>query len=214
MTVPGGRPAAGSTVRRGRPWLVQVAALRRQPGSSRQVAVSAPIEELAVSNAWVPDGTEVAFEGRLEAAIGGLVVLGRVSAPWEGVCRRCLGTARGVLDIQVRELTSDEPDPELGYRVTADWLDLEPIVHDACILELPLAPLCREDCQGLCPRCGANRNSEPCSCEDVPADPRWAALAGLVDSDQVSGQQERRDRRDAGQDAAPQEGAGDRAEDR
>ena len=67
---------------------------------------------------------------------------------------------------------------DLTYAIGSDWLDLEPIVHDACILELPLAPLCRDDCQGLCPVCGANRNSETCSCE-APVDPRWSALAVL-----------------------------------
>ena len=50
------------------------------------------------------------------------------------------------------------------YPLPGDELDLEPLAHDACILELPLAPLCGEDCLGLCPECGVNRNLEPCSC--------------------------------------------------
>lgn len=141
------------------------------------VEVRAPIEELSVSEAWVPEGAEVSFTGRIEAAVGGVMVVGRVRAPWEGDCRRCLEAARGEIDVEIMELASEDPDPELGYPLTPDWLDLEPMVHDACILELPLAPLCREDCQGLCPLCGANRNGEPCSCE-VPADRRWAALGG------------------------------------
>jgi uncharacterized protein len=78
----------------------------------------------------------------------------------------------------VRELCSEGADPELGYAMTADRLDLEPIAHDACILELPLAPLCRPDCLGLCPSCGVNRNHETCTCTEK-ADPRWAALSGL-----------------------------------
>ena len=78
----------------------------------------------------------------------------------------------------VRELCSQGADLEVGYSMTADWLDLEPIAHDACILELPLAPLCRADCLGLCPSCGANRNRETCTCTGK-ADPRWAALSGL-----------------------------------
>jgi len=62
--------------------------------------------------------------------------------------------------------------------MTDDWLDLEPLAHDACILELPLAPLCGPDCLGLCPECGANRNHETCTCTEK-TDPRWAGLAGL-----------------------------------
>jgi len=161
-----------------RPWLVQVAGLRRQPGGRRSAAISAPVDELFVSSARVSDGAEVGFEGELEAVAGGVIVHGRVRAPWEGTCRRCLAAARGELDVEVRELASEDPDPELGYALTPDWLDLEPIVHDACILELPLAPLCVDDCRGLCPDCGANRNVEACS-REAPSDPRWAALADL-----------------------------------
>jgi uncharacterized protein len=51
-------------------------------------------------------------------------------------------------------------------------------VHDAIFLELPLAPLCRPDCQGLCPECGADKNEAPCECPG-PVDPRWATLDAL-----------------------------------
>jgi uncharacterized protein len=169
---------AGTQPARRRPWLVAVGALRRRPGTRIEVAVAAPIDDMAVSNSWVPEGADVHFDGAVESTIGGVTVIGRVRAPVEGVCRRCLDVARSELDIAIRELCVDEPDPELGYGVGPEWLDLEPIVRDACILELPLAPLCRDDCQGLCAVCGANRNRETCSCE-TPLDPRWAALAGL-----------------------------------
>jgi uncharacterized protein len=169
---------AGAQPARGHPWLVPVGALRRRPGARRDVEVAAPIEELAVSNSWVPEGTKVRLAGVIESAIGGVMVTARVQAPFEGTCRRCLETARGEMEIALRELCADEPDPDLGYPVGPEWLDLEPIVRDACILELPLAPLCREDCQGLCPECGANWNRETCPCE-APPDPRWLALSGL-----------------------------------
>jgi uncharacterized protein len=47
------------------------------------------------------------------------------------------------------------------------------------LLSLPVRTLCKPDCMGLCPRCGANRNSQPCQCDVGPSDPRWEALAGL-----------------------------------
>ena len=61
----------------------------------------------------------------LESVPGGVVVNGTVSARWEGECRRCLEPATGRLLARVRELCSDDADPELGYPMTADWLDLE-----------------------------------------------------------------------------------------
>jgi uncharacterized protein len=152
-------------VRSGRPWLVPIGALRKHPGVSREVDVAASIEDLAVSFARVPDEALISFVGTVASTVGGVIVEGAVRAPYSGECRRCLDEASGQLEIALREVCLDEPDPELGYGVEPDWLDLEPIVHDACILELPLAPLCREDCQGLCPECGANRNNQACSCE-------------------------------------------------
>jgi len=55
-------------------------------------------------------------------------------------------------------------------------IDLTPLVHEQTILALPTRPLCREACQGLCPRCGANLNAGPCSCPAAAADPRLAVL--------------------------------------
>ena len=59
-----------------------------------------------------------------------------------------------------------------------DLVDLAPLVHDAILLDLPLAPLCREDCRGLCPHCGIDRNDASCDCQ-VPINPRWATLDEL-----------------------------------
>jgi uncharacterized protein len=157
---------------------VGVAALRKRPGSRRRLKVLGPIAELEVSNSRVRDGSDVDVDVVLESMLGGIVVTGTVEATWEGECRRCLEPATGRLAARVREIFSDDADPELSYAMTADWLDLEPLAHDACILELPLAPLCGPDCLGLCPECGANRNHETCTCKEK-TDPRWAALAGL-----------------------------------
>lgn len=155
---------------RGRPWLVPVASLRRRHGSVIDVEVSAVIPELAVTDSWVPEGVPVSFAGTVESAIGGVTVTGVVLSVYEGTCRRCLESAHGDLVAAISEVCTDDPDPDLGYGLNGDFLDLEPMVHDACILELPLAPLCQDDCQGLCPECGVNRNHETCSCE--APDPR------------------------------------------
>jgi uncharacterized protein len=77
-----------------------------------------------------------------------------------------------------RELKEDE----LGVlEVAGDVLDTRPLVAEQVLLELPTRPLCREDCAGLCPTCGADRNLGPCGCRTEPVDPRWAALAALRD---------------------------------
>jgi uncharacterized protein len=64
------------------------------------------------------------------------------------------------------------------YPFDGEAVDLEPLVREQFVLAVPFAPLCREDCLGLCPQCGADRNHSPCSCEK-PVDPRFTALQGL-----------------------------------
>jgi uncharacterized protein len=66
--------------------------------------------------------------------------------------------------------------------VNGDELDPGEVVLQELFLEHPLKPLCSEDCQGLCPKCGGLRGTEECTCdEEAPADPRWQALAELKD---------------------------------
>lgn len=163
---------------RATPFRVAVGGLRKHAGQRREVAVAGEIAELANSGSEVVPGSEVAFAGAVESTLGGVVVAGTVTAEWQGECRRCLEPAAGTLTTEVRELCSDDPELATEYAVGPDFLDLEPVVHDACILELPLAPLCRDDCLGLCPGCGVNRNRAACTCSTA-IDPRWAALEGL-----------------------------------
>lgn len=160
------------------PFVVEIGALRRGPGGRQKVDVLAPIPELFVSGSRVPEQAEVRFSGVLESVHDGILVTGLVEAPWEGECRRCLEPASGSIRASLRELAVEHGDEETTYALDPEELDLEPIVHDACILELPLAPLCTEDCQGLCPECGANRNSEPCACTP-DLDSRWGPLVLL-----------------------------------
>jgi len=77
-----------------------------------------------------------------------------------------------------RSITPDET--EIGY-YEASGLLLEDVVREQVLLSLPSRTLCKEDCKGLCPRCGQNLNLATCSCHLAPADPRWNALAGLAD---------------------------------
>jgi uncharacterized protein len=150
--------------------VVPVASLRRSPGSRCRVDTVVAAHDLAVGAARVPDGSPVAVRLVLESVHDGILVSGSIRARWEGACRRCLETATGDLAVTVRELCVEDADDETTYPLATDEVDLAVIVHDACILELPLAPLCDEGCRGLCPECGANRNVERCLCADREAD--------------------------------------------
>jgi uncharacterized protein len=82
------------------------------------------------------------------------------------------------VDAQSGERAISAPDTEIGY-YEKDSLLLEDVLREQVLLSLPTRVLCKPDCKGLCPSCGVNRNSQTCTCEEGPKDPRWEALAGL-----------------------------------
>ena len=81
-------------------------------------------------------------------------------------------------DSEAPERSITAPETEIGY-YQKDSLLLEDVLREQVLLSLPVRTLCKADCKGLCPRCGENRNSQMCNCEEGPSDPRWEALAGL-----------------------------------
>ncbi len=190
------------------PFVVNVARLRRNPGARWHEVRSGLFDpdgslqlESPVQSA-VPAQGEAVCDVWLEAFAGGVMVSGTVRAPWSGLCRRCAVVVGGELTAPVRErfvVSTATPggrggpreasDDDDAYPIVDDQLDLGPLVREAIVLELPLAPLCRADCRGLCPSCGADRNEEECRCV-APVDPRWAILSLLgsaPDGDPSSG---------------------------
>lgn len=116
---------------------------------------------------------------------------GNFSGAFQVPCARCVEPVplplAGDYDLIFRPLGVDTagaeraisaPETEIGY-YQKDSLLLEDVLREQVLLALPVRTLCKPDCKGLCPRCGQNRNSQDCSCEEGQTDPRWEALAGL-----------------------------------
>ncbi|MEI8049913.1 MAG: DUF177 domain-containing protein [Actinomycetes bacterium] len=172
------------------PFVVGVARLRRQLGATVHTVVAGPFDPtgemapLAPGESYVPEGDDVSFDGVLECIPNGLVVRGAVTGRWRGLCRRCATKVGGPLEVTIRERYQEgaSPEDDEAYPLEGEMVDLGPAVRDAIVLELPLAPLCSEDCKGICIECGADRNSTDCGCE-APIDPRWATLDTLRRSD-------------------------------
>jgi uncharacterized protein len=87
----------------------------------------------------------------------------------------------GPLAVPVREVYQTRVTDPDAFPIDRDQLDLRPMVRETLLLEAPEAPLCREDCAGLCPACGVDRNATECSCDLTVRDPRWEGLETLRD---------------------------------
>jgi uncharacterized protein len=111
---------------------------------------------------------------------GGWALRLRFGAALRGPCMRCLQEAAPSVDVDAREVhqPGDGEDLESPY-IAGDELDLQRWAHDAFALDLPAQILCRPDCAGLCPQCGADLNADPGHGHEAAIDPRWAKLDEL-----------------------------------
>jgi uncharacterized protein len=134
----------------------------------------------------IPPGAVLDLDLRLESVSEGVLVSGTAAAPTTGECARCLTPLTGRVEVELTELfaypdsatdATTEKD-EVG-RVVDDTVDLEQAIIDAVGLALPLSPLCRPDCPGLCPDCGVSPTDAAPGHHHNQIDPRWAKLAGM-----------------------------------
>ena len=131
----------------------------------------------------VPPGALASLRLRLESVMEGVLVTGDAEVPVAGTCARCLEPFEDTLALDIQELyayagsTTDATSEEDEVRrIDGDFLDLEPLLRDTVVLNLPLAPVCTEDCAGLCAGCGGRLDDLPADHSHEVVDARWAAL--------------------------------------
>ena len=171
--------------------------LARRPGSMITADRTAPApDDMGVALASIPSGSPIEIHARLESVLEGVLVTATASLQVRGECARCLEAMSWSEEVDFSELfvypatdargaVVEEPadaDDTLPV-LEDDLIDLEPTLRDAVVLALPLAPLCREDCAGLCSICGARLDDDP-GHQHEQLDPRWAALNALMDPEQ------------------------------
>jgi uncharacterized protein len=161
--------------------IVSVADILGRPGVGRDLHLEAALP--GVGNALVQvEESPVRASLHADSVVEGVLVTGEVEASASVACARCLAEHRQKVVFELCELfvtPARQLPAEEAYRLTGTDMDLEPMLRDAVALALPLRPLCRADCRGLCPTCGRDLNRGPCECQDERPDPRWAALSGL-----------------------------------
>jgi len=174
------------------PLVLDVRELGRRAGAMTAVTRTVPAPpDLGVVVIGVPEGSDIELSVRLESVIDGVLVTGTALVQVAGECSRCLDPVSFQEEIDFQELflhpatdshgrpSRDElPDGDLPT-LEGDLLDLEPTLRDAIVLALPIAPVCRDDCPGLCPLCGFRLEQDPTHQHDQ-VDPRWAALQAML----------------------------------
>jgi len=179
------------------PWVFSTRELGRRAGTMRTFhrELPAPPDEqrIGLDVIGVPAGATITLDVRLESVSEGVYVSGTVSAPLGGECVRCLEELTDELTVELGELfaypasaTDETTDDDELPRVVDEHVDVEQTVRDAVVLALPLAPLCTDDCPGLCPECGGRRADLGPDHGHETLDPRWAALHERASADRPS----------------------------
>ncbi|MGI8552513.1 MAG: YceD family protein [Dehalococcoidia bacterium] len=121
-----------------------------------------------------------------------ILVTAELTTGEELSCSRCLALAQVPLALDIEEeyyptvdvvsgATLPRPEEPAAFLIDAHHaLVFDEAIRQHLVMAEPMQPLCRPDCAGLCPECGADRNGDPCHCQEEPIDARWTALRNLA----------------------------------
>jgi uncharacterized protein len=154
----------------------QVSDLLGHPGQSRDVYGEM---KLYLKVGETTTSSSAATFARLTAVHEGILAAGWSGVMADHVCVRCLIGWEGPVEAEWSELFVRHPDADQSPITPDGIIDLEPIVRDELSLALPADPLCRQDCAGICPECGADLNNAPCDGHGDDSEGPFAALKQL-----------------------------------
>ena len=154
------------------------------PGASVPFSVSVDLSDLRYGVSC-PVSEPVVAQGVVRNTAGVLLMKGNVTTTIHGICDRCAAEFDRFIDfpidvVLVTELSNEENEDEWVFPLEGDSADLDDSVRTVFVLNLDSKLLCKDDCKGLCHRCGKNLNDGPCGCQKE-LDPRFAALRQLLE---------------------------------
>jgi DUF177 domain-containing protein len=160
------------------PLHVNATELLREPGQRRHVSVVIAPDDIDAAHPAISG--ELSAELEVESTLDDIGVSGTIDVPWRGSCRRCLAPIDHTIVIDVDERYATQPTAdEATFPIEHGQIDLAPMLREHVLLIVDDPRLCRPDCAGLCPTCGADLNAGPCECPSVVSDDRWAVLDQL-----------------------------------
>lgn len=153
------------------------------PGASTNFSVSLDLSDLCFGSCY-PLKSPVVASGTVRNTAGVLMTTGTISAHLTAVCDRCAGAFERDVEyplevILVTELADEDHEDDRTFLLDGNNADMDDIVRTVFVLNMDTKLLCKEDCKGMCCRCGKNLNEGPCDCKKE-IDPRFAALQQLL----------------------------------
>jgi len=158
--------------------VIDVEGLVGHPEATREFSAVQPVS-LRVGEARTTGPMSV--EGVVAGTVNGVIATFEVSAPVHMACSRCLVEWDDVVDTSGSQHFSRVPDED-GYAIVDRVVDVAGPASDELAFAFPAAPVCREDCRGLCPICGNDLNTDPCDGHGEESDSPFAALKDLFDT--------------------------------
>ncbi len=162
---------------------INVAEIKKRLVGSKNFSYELTPDELNITEADLKVTAPIILEGMVENAGDVILLKADVKTEIERTCGRCLKVFTEPLAAQVVEKfypAGAENIENDAFIYESDLLDITEPVRESLLLAVPLQSLCREDCRGLCPVCGADRNEGDCGCDTTTVDPRLAALKQFI----------------------------------
>ena len=165
---------------------LELSSIIDRPGESVAYSVSVDLSDLEYGNSK-PVCEPVLASGTVRNTAGVLVMRGVITTRIHGICDRCAADFQRDMEIPidavlVESLANEDSEDEWVFPLEADTADLDDIVRTIFVLNMDSKLLCKDDCAGLCCRCGKNLNEGPCTCQKE-LDPRFAALKQLLNKE-------------------------------
>ena len=162
-------------------YVISVRDLMHKPGQMREYKLDIVTpEDMGEGIAKVAKAVDLDLDVRLESVHEGILATGEVFVDAEAECSRCLDPLTVPIEVDFQELFAYSLTNEDDSVVEDEQIDLDQVIRDAVVLNLPFHPLCSEDCLGLCAECGVKMADNPHHVHEAPIDSRWSALESFT----------------------------------
>jgi uncharacterized protein len=171
------------------PFVIPVKSLMHKPGTSETLTRDIPAPtHYGEAVCVVAQGEPLHLTVLLESVHEGILVSGTVDTTAQAECVRCLDHTTVAIQATIQELFAYLPDDSYDYEVVQDEIDLDQVVRDQVVVELPFQPVCSPDCPGLDPETGEKRDAESAAADTTRIDPRWSKLQDVFPENSPGGE--------------------------